>query len=305
MDAKDTQRTTVTMAALAILAVLAAACTDVGITNVGSTDAGGATQASAGSTPDSSLATSEPSSPQSPTDLVGRWRVEVPGEPEPEWLKLDQNRLSLIRDCFVMLGSWSAGTEVFVGSLGAAHSDGEARECDPPEIDTPWLDTATAYAVTEDGVDLLDSSGVVVATLTPGMPDDGPKAFLTAPHVGDVARIFASAPLPNGLSAAKAEDLLGRWAPVGEKLPGDPSVEFARDGVLIAFDGCNRENFRWIVGEEGEFARTSQVVNIGVGCDHAPAPDWTEQATRAGMDGDELVLIDPEGSEVVRLVGSE
>ncbi|MDT0163968.1 hypothetical protein Q9R32_00180 [Actinotalea sp. AC32] len=105
-----------------------------------------------------------------PVGLVGLWRVERPGGPHAEWLRLDAPEYQLWSDGDVVLGSWAAG-----GSLLVASVDGWIDGADPD--DAAWLATVVGYRATDGGWELVDVGGSVVASLR---VDGGPTATPTS-----------------------------------------------------------------------------------------------------------------------------
>jgi hypothetical protein len=162
-----------------------------------------------------------------------------------------------------------------------------------------------------------------VARLVPG---GRPKVDAdTAPSEGEppvptdaLRRMLApAAALPAGLRPAAAADLVGRWVPADrpeDRTPWPSHVTFAADGDWTGSNGCNGQGGRWLAGPAGSFlavagpqtlmgcvpvARPARAAAPGV---HAPVDgSWLTAASRAGLAGEELVLLDRSGRELGRL----
>ncbi|MGW6267022.1 META domain-containing protein [Cellulosimicrobium funkei] len=108
-----------------------------------------------------------------------------------------------------------------------------------------------------------------------------------------------AAPLPDGTAPATAGDLVGRWQP-GTDYVTDPHVVLAEDGSWTGTDGCNVADGTWRVGAEGRLVVTSGG-HTEIGCEGEPVPYLLALSSRAGLDGDVLVLVDHDGAELARL----
>jgi hypothetical protein len=119
----------------------------------------------------------------------------------------------------------------------------------------------------------------------------------------EIERAFApGAPLPPELVPVGADALVGRWVPADGSAgrPEPPHVELAADGTWRGSDGCNADGGRWVAGPEGAVLAVGGV-STEIGCDNIPVGGWLAGASRAGMDGDVLVLLDAAGNEIGRL----
>lgn len=245
----------------------------------------------------------EPGPATDPVELVGLWRVDAPGEDADTWLRLDAGNLSLWRGGGMMDGSWTADGRTIL-ALASGYSG-----TSPSEVETmsaPWLLGAHRYRAADEGWEVLDDDGDVLATLS---VDGAPEPIDTAagwyaepPEVTDETRaaLAPPEPLPAGLVAADAEDLLGRWVPAGESLPTDPHVVVDDDGTWQGSDGCNGVGGRWAVGDDGRLLTVEGPMTL-IGCEGAAVGSWMGSAAHAGLDGDELVLVDAHGEELGRL----
>jgi hypothetical protein len=244
-----------------------------------------------------------------PVELVNLWRVSgAEGEVVDTWLRLDVGSYQLWRDCGGFLeGGWAASGRVFVASAPfAVNAECMGAGDDWPTV--PWLEDTRAYEAAGDGWRLLGADGAVLATLTiDGAPAPIPTAadfYAEPPEVTDEARESLAGPsaLPGNLAPVTAEALIGRWVPVGGAR-NDPFAEFAADGTWTGSDGCNGSSGAWGVDDDGRLLTTGGPTTA-MACDGAAVPNWATRAGRAGFDGEVLVLLDPEGAELGRLVRS-
>jgi hypothetical protein len=222
-------------------------------------------------------------------------------------LDADVPGLSLWYRCGRLSGSWRADSSgTFLGFVDAASI------CPPPTGDwTPaWLRSVTSFRVTGDSRVLLDARGGIVARLLPGgrpAPeppfDVDPKSIKPPVVTDEVRREFApAAPLPSALTAVTSDALVGRWIPPGDLTgsPRPPHAELRADGSWESTDGCNGQQGRWIAGPGGALLATTGVSTL-IGCINHPVGTWFGTASRAGMDGDALVLLDRSGKELGRV----
>jgi hypothetical protein len=167
-----------------------------------------------------------------------------------------------------------------------------------------------AFTTDAAGAQLRDSSGSVVARLTPGgHPTAGPdiSSQLAEPPVltDDLrARFRAAPPLPAGLKPATPAQLLGRWGSADyPKRSG--FVELAPDGSWKGSDGANAAGGRWSADSAGQLVSVSGIQTL-MGCGPPDAcvnvSGWFGAAARAGFDGSVLVLVDADGKMTGRLV---
>lgn len=236
--------------------------------------------------------------------LVNLWRVSgAAGESDSTWLRFDAQEFQLWRDCGMITGSWRATDSLFLAGVNGA--SGECATDAMPTVD--WLDEVTGFVETAEGYDLVSGSGTAVASLTlDGAPEPIPTAaesFTQPPEVTDEVRaqFRAAAALPGELVPATADTLAGKWVPVAYSVSTDPQAVFSADGTWTGSDGCNGGGGRWAVGESGEFLATSGPSTL-IYCEGAPVPSWVAQATSAGVNADDwLLLFDASGAEIGRL----
>ncbi|GEL93963.1 META domain-containing protein [Cellulomonas composti] len=239
-------------------------------------------------------------------DLVGMWKVaDAQGEGDATWLRMDVVELRLLRDCGVLSGSWRSADDTFLGV-----TDGWPAECGDDEPAVPWLADAVAFRVSDDTVALLGEDGAVVATLThDGAPDPSDvwtedDTSVPTPDADTLAALVDEpAAVPSGMTAATSEGIVGAWVPEGLTVSTEPGVTFDENGTYSASDGCNGSGGRWAVGDDGRFLATSGASTM-MGCEGAPVPSWVAGASRAAFDGQTLVLLDADGTELGRLVAA-
>jgi len=244
-----------------------------------------------------------PAESPDPIGLIGLWRVsDAEGAAADTWLRLDGVEATLWRECGYMFGGWVAGDGAFVADLYAAHQG--CMEGDGiPEIE--WLDGAVGYARDGEGWALLSADGSVVARLAidgaPPLHTDIVSTYNEQPVVDAEARArLSSTPLPEGLVPASADELIGRWVPAAEVVH-DPHVIVDADGTWTGSDGCNGSRGRWLSPRAGLLLATSGPSTL-IGCEGSAEPTAFGGARGAGFDGETLVLFDPAGVEVARLV---
>lgn len=235
-----------------------------------------------------------------PVDLVGMWRVGDAGEADDTWLRLDAGGVALWRGSSVLSGSWTADGRTVVATL-----DGSSGPS-PGDLDPEWLVGTHRYRLNDEGWQLEDGDGDVVATLTvdgaPEPVDTMAEWYAEPPEVTDDVREALAPPgrPPEGARLARAEQLLGRWVPAGQTVETDPHVLFADDGTWTGSDGCNGQGGRWAVSEGRLLALAGPMTLIG--CLGAPVGGWLGGASYAMVDGAELVLVGADGDELGRLV---
>lgn len=240
-----------------------------------------------------------------PVELGGHWYVERDGDRDGTILTLGEG-LFVWGDTCVGIGDWDAGDGHLVVTV-----DGGSGDCagGGPDFGPPWLAAVTAYRIDGDTAQLLDASGDVVVTLQPGAEPTVPDT-MSADYGAPVDRAalrerFPAAPgVPDGLVAADGDMLVGRWTPLrpeGPAVPPEAHVAFAADGAWTGSDGCNGTAGRWAVGEGGLLLSTHGP-STEIGCDNVPVGGMLREARAAALDGDELVLLAPDGAETGRFL---
>jgi heat shock protein HslJ len=269
----------------------------------------GQPSASMGGTPNDVIASLAPVPADQRVGLIGMWRVAAAGEGPGTFLRLAgpgaMSGLEVWRACGVIDGSWAVGPTRFVASTYTSAAGCMEPDGSMPSI--PWLYSATAYQPDGDGWDLIDASGAITATLRhDGLPAPDPNVIASeaqAPVADDAARSLLSdaAPLPTGLRAATAAEVVGLWVPSGAPLATNPSIELAGDGTWRGSDGCNGAGGRWAVDVDGQFVIPTGGAMTAMGCDGAPLPELITTARRLAIDNGQLVLVDREGQAIARL----
>ncbi len=249
-------------------------------------------------------------------ELLGLWRVRgAADEPEPVWLWLDDYGSYIVfRECGQAAdGTWTVvDGHIMAAGLWPAPWTG----CAPAVRNVaPWLTGAQRYAAADGGWMLLDDDGVVRAILEPAEGSgDLPEAAVEylamlrdRPGPSSGAEDGDAPPaLPADLRPARPEELVGRWILEPGRLDPkggneEPYLAVARDGSWHGTDGCNETDGIWRVVEGGlllvQGGPTTRMICPGFSMQGA-----FERAERAGFDGEVLVLIQPEGEDLVRLV---
>jgi hypothetical protein len=241
-----------------------------------------------------------------PVGLIGSWTLsELAGDAGDSVIQLAPGQVRVWSDCAILTGTWRADS---YGQF-VAYIAGSSGDCGGAPATTPaWLSRATSYDVDGEARLLYDGDGEQVARLEPGAeptagPDMAPE-LAEPPVVTDEARraLAPAEPLPAGLTPADADALIDRWVPVDGSSSSveTPYLELAGDGSWQGSDGCNGQSGRWLAGPEGAVIATSGASTM-IGCDNVPVGSWLAGASRAGFDGDVLVLLDAQGTELGRL----
>ena len=268
-------------------------------------------------------ARSEPSPPGAdegqpaldPLDLIGSWLVTEADEEPGAVLRIHAD-IMLWRACGVQMGQWQADD----GGLFVAGMDTWTGECSDAQRRTAWLDETTSYRTTDAGVLLTGADGVARAHLVPGGRPTPHRNILPEladpPEVTDEDRSYrvraAPAPLPDGVTPATREQLIGRWIPAegsGLEAQGPTSVVLDPDGRWRGSHGegpgCPSSG-RWVVGSDGRLLATIGPVPL-VLCPGVSVASWFLDASRAGFAAadDVLVLFDAEGAPAGRLTRAQ
>jgi hypothetical protein len=256
-----------------------------------------------------------PSTPEDPGDavigtdpvgLVGSWTLaELADGSSDSVIQLALPEVRVWHDCGILSGGWRANE---YGQF-VAYIAGYSGDCGGAAVTTPdWLSRATSYGVDGEARVLLDAQDQVVARLLPGAtPTPGPDMvpeLAEPPVVTDEVRsaLAPAAPLPDDLAPADADTLTVRWVPAdgSSSSTETPYVELAADGSWQGSDGCNGQVGRWVSGPDGALLAVAGGSTL-IGCDNVPVGSWLSETSRAGFDGDVLVLLDAQGGELGRL----
>lgn len=235
-----------------------------------------------------------------PIDLINLWRVtDAAGESEDTWLRIDTHQFQLWRGDTLIFGDWDATDRVFLAHPYGASGPGV-------DMTIQWLAEPVALHRDHGGWELVDESGRTVATLTlDGAPEPIPTAadfFAEPPVVNDETReaLQPPRPLPAGLTPATPEAIAGRWVPASAAFTTDPHIALEPDGTWTGSDGCNLSGGVWAVTHAARLLATFGG-STQVGCPGELVPSWLSEAARAGFDGDVLVLVSRDGTELGRL----
>jgi hypothetical protein len=264
--------------------------------------------------------------------LQGLWGVRAAGEADGTVINLSGGDWLLMRDCGEATGTWAARGGLFVGKSAwltgrepVFEGDPQAK-CPAAERARPeWLESVTGYRKDGAGWDLVDAQSGVVAELESGATwpaaHAGNRAYMEMggddnpyPTMEERKRLnsLAAVPLPAGVRAPSADDLLGRWElsrPV-DPMCDQPWIQFGMAGTWTGHNMSGDTKGRWVLGREGLALGTAGDSNAS-GCstyDGAPDPDlrgletdvWIWRLGRLGLDGAELIFYDPEGAELAR-----
>lgn len=234
--------------------------------------------------------------------LVNRWIVHAYRTTQGQLVLGDavDGGLVLFKSCGQLEGNWSAdGEGNFVAQLSGGDSSCFDRAADPTIV--PWLDQASTFTVTDHGVELNDSSGKVVARLTPShtLPprsstdSDGFRVAKVTTALRD--RLSPAAPLPASLSPVDERSIIGWWRPVGSNLNPNAYLAFEPGGMASGSDGCNGAGGRYdVAGDGGLLAVTGPSTDVR--CANSGAVDDFPLAARAGLDSSgRLTLTDRAG----------
>jgi heat shock protein HslJ len=259
----------------------------IAVALVGCTSSDADTSANTDATASASPESTATATGADPLELMGTWHVSQGEGDEPGTVvRIEAGGFEISRDCGPVQGSWVAnGTEM------RAAVTGWAQTCDSP-AQVSWLEDAASYELSAEGLTLRSDDGRELALL---LADEAlvPDARARDHFAGIVS-------WPAELEPADPNELWGEWVPPGD-FTADPHVVFSDAGRWSGTDGCNGGGGRWILSADGSFDSTSAPSTL-VGCDGAPVPTWVMMARGAGMDGDELVLLDIDGAELGRLI---
>ena len=111
------------------------------------------------------------------------------------------------------------------------------------------------------------------------------------------------APLPEGLAVADRASMVGAWVPADPQVlaAGETQVlRLTEAGEVTQTGGCARGATAWSVAPGGRVHTLSSGMPL-VGCPSPQLGRWVDDAARAGLDGEVLVLLDADGRETGRL----
>jgi hypothetical protein len=241
-----------------------------------------------------------------PQDLYGVWSVTSSAGDEG-LVNFTSVGLTIVKDDCVGTGSWATLDGAFVSNTWYNGSCWESTQFGPA-----WLGQATALVADGDGWLLLAGTGATTASLSPDSGSSWPAVstdWSTPPITAEDASA-EPVPLPGNLVIA---DLDGRWFAVGES-PGGPALVL--DGATWKVDVyidpradsfCGSTYGRWIELSKGRVltdpASPGLTISVpeGFDCQGTELVSWLRFTRLAGLDGDQLVLLDATGEELGRL----
>ena len=137
-------------------------------------------------------------------------------------------------------------------------------------------------------------------------------SFAAIAAAGLIAGLAACTPIPGtggdddaasdaGAAAPSLEQQLGgAWGAATDE-PGQPRLEFQDEGVLGGTDGCNGISGTYAV--EGETVKLEQAASTLRACEGVD--DWLRGATEIRVDGEQLHVLNAEGTEIGQLDRAE
>ncbi len=226
--------------------------------------------------------------PPDPAALVGWWQVAGTGQR----VLVDATALEVTDGELTYAGTWRADPAGrFVAGLDSWGPDADGAAPVPQ-----WVSAAAAFRLDGTAVVLLDRSGAEVVRLEPADPSAG-SGLVDPGRPGPLPDARPAAALPAGLSPAGPDELAGRWS------AGAAGVEFLPEGTWTGSDGCNGTGGSWTADSGGGLLATAASVSTLIACDGGGTDVGSALAVArvAGLDGEELVLLDADGAEQLRL----
>ncbi len=271
--------------------------------------------------------------------LIGLWTVSgAAGEQDGTWVRFAAEQMSsdvtVFRSCGELFLDWAAtATRIVVGGVGGSQACFTQPDGSMAAPDAPWLLAARGFSAEGTGWVLLDASGAAVAHLAPAggalpnPPADISPSLIAPPVIDDHTRaqLRRAAPLPDGVTAATAADLVGTWRstdwaahtpaaapgiPLPTGYPQQATITFGADGTLAVLD-CHSAAARQV---QPTPTTSAAVPWVGDGSDFATpgfasdsslcAPTWSPSLSgirTIAIDGGYLRLFDIAGVEQARL----
>lgn len=231
--------------------------------------------------------------------MIGTWTLTDSATGDIGELTLSATGLTGTMPCGTIDGVWVTAGDAWLGEMSLS-DPGCVRD---GALDAPWLTSTAGVEATDAGWHLLAPDGGITATLTEGTPGG------TAAGTPDADVIYSAQPLPVDLSTGA---IAGRWlvTEAAESALGaaDPTaitryptfVEFTERTWEIS-GGCFGSG-RWEDLGDGYVVAMGPGVMVGLGCGGPYVAPLITAMRTAGFDGDELVLFDRSGDELLRLV---
>jgi len=239
-----------------------------------------------------------------PVALLGVWAVSGTNERGEVRLRLGAREFHAVMACGGLLGYWKVNAsgqllmDLAASEGGCDMVYGTLRGSMPG-----WLGNAANFRFEGDEAFLFDAEGAVLARLSRRPESDLPALVPDDPAAIAAFRAASAspAPLPGGLTPATSASLVGLWHPLdpGSTRRRQAYLEINADGTWVGFDGCNGPGGRW-AGRPGGLIIATIGPSTLIACDNDMTPGMFAGATRAGFDGEVLVLVDAAGTEMAR-----
>ncbi len=259
-----------------------------------------------------------PANLSDPADLVGAWwpqgRASLEG-----WLVTisPTSEFAVFSDSCAVDGMWRGSTSGLVTFYPYA----AGGECDGVlNASNEWFAGVSWLTVYDDRLELLDTTGEVLLTLT-AAPDR--STWPESTHESSYLLRALDDPypypdpvteLPSGVEVPVVPELVDiRWKPLDmpatqpdrivDESADKAFVQFATEGYWEGSDGCNGQWGTWALHPDtGEWLATSGVSTL-MGCSNVSVAELVTGSRAVGLDGDELVFYATDGTEVGRFVG--
>lgn len=258
--------------------------------------------------------TPEPTIPPRPAapasigaDLLGTWTITDVETANVGTIEFTPGAFVAQLACGEISGSWMTAGDAWLG-VGSMTDGGCVSS---GRLTAAWLAPTVGIVRVGQTWSLVDSEGATTATLTDGISSRGPTVI-------PVEHRYSAIPLDPALSVGPIE---GRWLVAeaddsanyldsAQEIPVPASVstylELVGSTWRISTDGnppCGRTG-RFVELGNGYVLSGSPGITASIGCPGLNlAPLITDMRT-AGFDGEELVLFDAEGEEIVRLISA-
>jgi hypothetical protein len=240
-----------------------------------------------------------------PSALTGRWRISGAGIEAGTLVNVYPGSMSIFLDCGSLHVSWDArpGGDL----LGEVNGGNGNCFAGGDEFEPSWVASAAAFSLDGPRRRILDDSRRVLAILSPTprrpkVPPGTAESVTDPPRISREERAAMDAqppPLPAGVRPATRDDLIGgMWMLLDRQGIFAPTLHFRADRTYHLSDGCNGGAGRWVI-LDGAVLYTRGGMTLE-GCDNLNLLDDTVRS--AGMDGEQLVLVDQQGRELHRLV---
>lgn len=214
-----------------------------------------------------------PAPPESiAADLLGTWTITDVETAKVGTITFSPASFAAVLPCGEFTGLWVTAGEAWIGE-GSLLAPGCSR--------IPWLTESVGIVRVGETWTLVGLDGAATATLTDGVSGPAPE------NVSDVE--YSPVPLDPALTVGPLE---GRWR------VGQTYVVFHDASWSTPCSGG-----RYVELGDGYVLAIAPGISGSIGCpDGDPGPLGNTRT--AGFDGEELVLFDAEGEEIVRLISA-